>query len=405
MAACWRCRKEINRGPINRYWDTEAALGSVSMLTTRLSEVLRRKIGPLSPERAYERYVQSLEFEQVSCDCCGSEQFDLLCPITLYGVSCDIGSCHVCGHVYYRQQPTVETLERYYNAAKGYGWILRRNVGMPPPIEDAIGSRQLSAPAPPLNESPKARAIPLDQPADVKPVFDQYRVLNEFVFETVSQPMSAFRRILEVGSAYGWFLSRLIQAGHEAEGVELSQEAADAARRLGYRVYNLNIERALPDRQYDGVLAIEVVEHLKRPSQFFANCHEVLAPGGVLMVLAPNIYSLSRRVLGPRWYHIGFPDHLQFFTSNSLQRYAVRFGFEFAGMRTWLGHGNYSVECECARNQLQLQDAEIPRALNVLYEHLGLGPELTFLFRKPGRSPEGLQPIGSRADMACESLS
>jgi hypothetical protein len=57
-----------------------------------------------------------------------------------------------------------------------------------------------------------------------------------------------------------------------------------------------------------------------------------LAPGGVAIVKVPNYGSLNRRVTGRKWCGFRYPDHLNYFTPQTLRGlaegcgYRVRFG-------------------------------------------------------------------------------
>src|SRR3954452_364817 len=60
----------------------------------------------------------------------------------------------------------------------------------------------------------------------------------------------------------------------------------------------------------------------------------LLRPGGALYLTTPNFNSLSRRVVGPRWRAIEYPEHLNLFTPRTLDGLLTRAGLTKADLRT-----------------------------------------------------------------------
>ena len=56
----------------------------------------------------------------------------------------------------------------------------------------------------------------------------------------------------------------------------------------------------------------------------------MLRSGGGAYLTTPNFASLTRRVLGPRWRIISYPEHLRYFTGPTLVQAALETGFEVA---------------------------------------------------------------------------
>jgi SAM-dependent methyltransferase len=111
-------------------------------------------------------------------------------------------------------------------------------------------------------------------------------------------------RMLEVGCGHGLLLDEARRRGYEVEGIELSEEAARHARdALGLPVREISLEhRGLDRERYDVIVMIDVLEHLDDPTGAIRRCHELLAPGGALLVATPDPSAPIARLAGRRWW-------------------------------------------------------------------------------------------------------
>lgn len=145
-------------------------------------------------------------------------------------------------------------------------------------------------------------------------------------------------RLLDVGCSSGAFLASARALGVDAEGVELSPEAAATARAAGFRVFTGRLEDArFADGAFDAIALIELIEHLSDPRALLAECRRILRPGGIVMATTPNGASLTARALGARWEVFslaGMGGHVSFFNPRSLALLAERTGFALARLET-----------------------------------------------------------------------
>ena len=100
-----------------------------------------------------------------------------------------------------------------------------------------------------------------------------------------------------------------------------------------------DLEQGLPpevDGSYDVVVAADVLEHVRTPTQILRDVRGLLAPGGSVLVSVPNFghwYPRMRVALGLFDYDrrgILDRDHVRFFTRRSFERLVGKSGFRIA---------------------------------------------------------------------------
>jgi len=126
-------------------------------------------------------------------------------------------------------------------------------------------------------------------------------------------------RLLEIGSAYGFFLALARRYWHIA-GIEIAPGPARYAREtLGLDVVAADL-LDLPDRtgQYDVICMWDTLEHLARPVRYIEKAARWLAPGGVLAMTTNDIDSFVARIRGRKWRQIHPPTHMYYFSRRTL---------------------------------------------------------------------------------------
>ena len=139
--------------------------------------------------------------------------------------------------------------------------------------------------------------------------------------------------LLDVGAASGIFLNLARQAGYRVEGIEPSLAlVADAEKLYGLKLFCGTVEQFAANEKFAVVTLLDVLEHVTDPDALLGTLSGFLAPGGMLVIVTPDISSLAARVLGGRWWHYRVA-HLNFFNSRSLGRLMQKHGFEIVQRR------------------------------------------------------------------------
>jgi 2-polyprenyl-3-methyl-5-hydroxy-6-metoxy-1,4-benzoquinol methylase len=135
------------------------------------------------------------------------------------------------------------------------------------------------------------------------------------------------RTLLDVGAAAGLLVKVARDQGLEAQGVEPSHDLVAAARRLhGVELIQGTIpHERLRGARFDVVFLADVIEHVADPMALLRAARELVAPGGALVVVTPDVSSVARRLLGKRWWHFRLA-HVSYFDAASLEAACARAG-------------------------------------------------------------------------------
>ena len=160
------------------------------------------------------------------------------------------------------------------------------------------------------------------------------RELFGWVIDRLGGYLLPGRRLLEVGSNAGLFLSVAERAGWDAKGVEPSRWAVETGRRLfGVDLVQGTAEtlQAEPG-SCDAVVMLDVLEHLVDPLDTLRRLRGVLHDEGTLALSTVNVASLHARVRHGSWPWFIRP-HLHYFTPETLDMMLREAGFRLVEWR------------------------------------------------------------------------
>jgi SAM-dependent methyltransferase len=136
-------------------------------------------------------------------------------------------------------------------------------------------------------------------------------------------------RLLDVGCGEGEFVAEMASLGWDAQGMDPTADAVDAARRREVRVTQGDLtDVVLEQGVFDAITFRLVFEHIPDPVGGLCACHRALKAGGVVWIATPNIDSDASRAFGHAWIFLEPPRHAVLYTPASLDRLLRQCGFE-----------------------------------------------------------------------------
>jgi 2-polyprenyl-3-methyl-5-hydroxy-6-metoxy-1,4-benzoquinol methylase len=125
-----------------------------------------------------------------------------------------------------------------------------------------------------------------------------------------------------------------IDAGFDAEGVDISEPAVECGKRQGLRLYALDVLRQPVEGKFDVVTMWATLEHVPNPVAHLRRAIELVADGGLLFVSVPNFDSMTQNILG-RWDRYVGNDHLNYFTPRLLTETLTHLGLKHGATTTY----------------------------------------------------------------------
>lgn len=138
------------------------------------------------------------------------------------------------------------------------------------------------------------------------------------------------RNLLEIGSAYGFFLDQVRNEFATVQGIDIAQDGARYAR----ETLNLDVlcgdflTSDFGDRSFDVVCMWDTIEHLPQPQLFLQKIKKVTQPGALLAITTGDIDSANARAMKRKWRLIHPPTHAHYFSRKTLSELLRRNHFE-----------------------------------------------------------------------------
>ena len=156
------------------------------------------------------------------------------------------------------------------------------------------------------------------------------------------------RRLLDVGCGNGRFLSLLRDFGApewELVGIDFDESAVAQCRDLGFEAYRSRMEDFDAERgTFDGVIMLQLIEHVEDPARIAERVFALLKPGGVFVVETPNLAGLDYAMFRRSWWgHYHFPRHWNLFSTAALHRLLRDKGFEITRSEYLISTSSWTI--------------------------------------------------------------
>lgn len=137
--------------------------------------------------------------------------------------------------------------------------------------------------------------------------------------------------VLDVGGGSGYLADLLKKCDSRvtfSQVVDIDAGAQQAAIRKGHKFFLGRIEEFIPDRKFDLVLMLNLIEHVSDPGLVLRSIREMMNPGGIVLIKTPNWRSLDARLFRHHnWTGFHCPRHWVLFTKESFISLVVKSGF------------------------------------------------------------------------------
>jgi SAM-dependent methyltransferase len=165
---------------------------------------------------------------------------------------------------------------------------------------------------------------------DYEATADARRVQMQRILDATLRLKPQARTLLDIGAGIGLLVHEAAKRGLAAEGIEPSEWAVRVGReRFGATLHaGVFPHAATRGRPFDIIALVDVIEHVNDPVGLLTAIRDQLAPGGLSIIITPDIASLAARCFGPRWWHFRLA-HVGYFNTTSLET-----AFDRAGLRT-----------------------------------------------------------------------
>jgi len=167
---------------------------------------------------------------------------------------------------------------------------------------------------------------------------ESHDVIMPMVLRILEQERPAPASLVDLGCGNGYAASVLARRGYAVVGLDASGDGVNLAAKsfpgVEFGVSSV-YDPCPPGRlgKFDVVLSTEVIEHLYYPRELFRRAHEMLRPGGLLIVSTPYhgyVKNMALSILNGWDRHFTADwdgGHIKFFSPTTLAKMALEAGF------------------------------------------------------------------------------
>lgn len=269
------------------------------------------------------------------CDLCQASQFQIVSRVDRRKKLLNTVICRQCGLVSHEQIPSESELEHYY--AEEYR-------------SDYHGE---------YSPSPHR-------------VLRAHRV-GQQLLEDLADELRPDDHVIEIGAGIGGTVRAFQDAGFQSSGIEPGKGFCEFAnQRMGVKVSQQSLSEMDPVPNYDLVLLVHVIEHLRSPREAISQIRAILRSGGLLYVECPDL--AQTHAAPSRLFHYA---HIYNFVHETLQSLCESCGFQLVQSLPSKAKVIRHLYQATESNELRVSDRALESALQGIFRY----NELTYHLR------------------------
>ncbi len=158
-------------------------------------------------------------------------------------------------------------------------------------------------------------------------------------FKSILKQLEKFdkpdKTLLDIGAASGIFLNLAQDFEYQSDGIEPSEYLVSIAKReFGIELFQGTIDTFPATKRYSVITLLDILEHLVDPVEFFNQLDPMIKTGGILVIVTPDVDSMTARFFKKKWWHYRIA-HINFFNLHSLQFLLEKHGYEIIKKRRY----------------------------------------------------------------------
>ncbi len=162
------------------------------------------------------------------------------------------------------------------------------------------------------------------------------------VLRDIFQNQTKGKKLLEIGSAAGFFLDEAAISGFETIGYELSKREVEySVTKLKLEVVSdsiLNVPIDAYAKQFDVICAFFVIEHMQEIDAIWERISLWTRPGGVLFFAVPSFFGPTFQTNPKHWLDTHPKDHFYDYDLRSTKKLLSKLGFDLRYARPMSYH-------------------------------------------------------------------
>ena len=182
----------------------------------------------------------------------------------------------------------------------------------------------------------------------VDPQYETTREARKLQEEKVLDIIGRYKKsgsILDIGAGSGILVEAALQRGYEAVGIEPSKWLTAKATERGLPVHLGIFPHPAVTAKYDVITLVDVIEHVDDPKALVKEISAYLAPGGIFIMVTPDVGSFFAKLLKYKWWHFRVA-HIGYFDKKTLDLLTTSAGLKTAKIirPSWYLSLSYLIE-------------------------------------------------------------